>query len=548
MSAETILFGGNILTMEDNQPEAEAIAVRDRVIVALGALTGVMELAGEETEFIYLNEHTLLPGFIEAHQHALIRLKETSKATNVGAYSCKTVGEVMKRIRERVNSLLPLAGNVPPPWCIFTGWDPELIPHLPSLDTDYIEREFSAEIPIVIIAQNLHACFGNRKLLELAGVTDNSELKSFALLSNSPYPSKDSVSNTLTGVYRDYSSRGFTTVTELGYAPQDMLDELVCEAAAKRDCPVRLAIYQIEKEGEIIQQLHQLKSPDIDKLWMAGVKLWADGSPHSGTMAVREPFLKSCLTEFLSFPEPPNYGKLHFQRDCLYDKVSYYHTLGAQMAIHAHGERAIEQVLGAYERVNPVRNDKVRHRIEHLGLATEQQLARCASLGLSPSFFVDHLRLYGSTFSEYLLGAERTDRWAPLASAIRLGCTISIHQDHPAFPGPPLPFANIRTAVTRSEGDDCKVVHGAQQCISIHEAVKAYTVGPAWQLFREDKLGSLKVGKFADFVILSQNPYSVPPEQLTGIRVVETYIGGVCNGWSKKKEVRVPTIRTLESS
>ena len=568
MSAQTILFGGSILTIEESQPKVEAIAIRDCVIAALGSLKDVMEFAGEHTEFVYLNEHTLLPGFIEPHQHALIRVKESSRTTNIGPSYCKTAEEVIERIRGEVNSVLPLAGNVPTPWCVFTGWDPELVPHLPKLDADFIEKEFSADIPILIISQNLHSCFLNRKVFDITDIADNYESKpddflmnsngnltgeikkctnTFHLLSKAPAPTRDCISKTITQIYRDYSSRGYTTVTELAYEPDDLIDELIREAASRRDCPIRLALYQKEEEGKIIQQLRQLQSPDTDKLWLAGVKLWADGSPHSGTMAVREPFLKSTITELLSFPKAPNYGTLIFPTDSLYDRVSHYHKLGTQIAIHAQGERAVEQVLGVYQRVIPVRDDRVRHRIEHLGLATEQQLAMCASLGLAPSFFVDQLRLYASTFSEYLLGAERTDRWAPLASAVRLGCTISIHQDNPAFPGPPLPFSNIRTAVTRTERGR-ETVHGAQQCISVHEAIKAYTIGPAWQLFREDKLGSLKVGKFADFVILSENPYSVSPEELAEIRVVETYIGGLCNGWSRKRDFKVPIIRILESS
>ena len=566
--AETIFFGGNILTVEDDQPESEALAVRNGLILALGSLNDVMKFAGDQTKLVYLNKYTLLPGLIEPHQHALRRSNNSCQSTDIGGYYYKTAEAVIGKIREVVNSFKPRTDRVPVPWCVFTGWDPELVPNLPRLSSDFIESEFSADVPILIIAQNVHSSFVNRKIFEITKIADGyksrpddfltdsngqltGEIKkatnTFLLLSMVPSPSEATLSDALVRTYRDYSSRGYTTVTELAYEPNEMVDKLVRGLALREDCPVRLALYQKEDSEKDVSQLHTLNSPNPDMLWLAGVKLWADGSPHAGTMALREPFLNSSLTDFLSFPKAPNYGNLTFSTEALYSKVAFYHKLGTQIAIHAHGERAIEQVLGVYQRVIPEKDNRIRHRIEHLGLATKHQLEVCGKLGVAPSFFVDQLRVYGSTFSEYILGAERTDRWTPLATAIKLGCTISIHQDNPAFPGPPQPFYNIKTAVTRSEGRGEKLVHGESERIPIHEAIKACTIGAAWQLFREDKIGSLKVGKFADFVILSQNPYTLPADELGYVQVVETYIGGVCNNFSHKKDLKVNSLNILES-
>lgn len=216
--------------------------------------------------------------------------------------------------------------------------------------------------------------------------------------------------------------------------------------------------------------------------------------------------------------------------------------------MHAHGERAVEQVLSVFRRIVPEKGIPSRHRLEHLGLATEEQLKVCGELGLAPSFFVYHLYLYGSVFSEFILGKERTNRWASLASALKHNCKISIHQDNPAISGPPLPFLNIRTAVTRTQKGKDSVVYGTDQRISIHEAIKAYTTGPAWQIFREDKIGSLKVGKYADFVIVSENPYQKAPEELHDIKIVETYCGGRSNNHSSLRNLDLPIIKILETT
>ena len=168
----------------------------------------------------------------------------------------------------------------------------------------------------------------------------------------------------------------------------------------------------------------------------------------------------------------------------------------------------------------------MRHRIEHLGLATAGAIARAAQMDLALSFFVCHLYFYAKTFANFYLGQERTNRWTPLSVATEHGLRWTIHQDHPAFPGPPLPFANMKTAVTRTQRDDNQTVYGPQYRVSIDEALKAYTINAAWQLHKDDMLGSLTENKKADLVILSHNPYKVDPLQLEDIQVIDTFLDG----------------------
>ena len=232
-----------------------------------------------------------------------------------------------------------------------------------------------------------------------------------------------------------------------------------------------------------------LDSPDVVKLWVAGVKLWADGSPHTGTISVREPLLCTALAESLSFPPSPNYGRLNYETRTLQTTIEHYSAIGAQIAIHTQGERAIEQVLDIYEIIQRENGNDRRHRLEHLGLITDRQLR--ASL----SFFVYHLYYDGTTFSECILGQERTSRWAPLASALKYNHYISIHQDNPATSGPPLAMMNIKTAVTRRQKGRDGITHGSGERIPVQEAIRAYTVGPAWQLHggKDRKLEGWKI-------------------------------------------------------
>ena len=148
--ADKVFFGGNIFTLEETCPRVEAMAVNGDRISALGPLSSVMKLVGESTEVIYLNRQSLFPGFIEAHQHAILRAFLSTKCVDIGAFYFQTADDVMTRIHSEVNKPLILAESYPHPWCIFYGWDPGLLPNLPKLNAEFINTEFSALIPIII--------------------------------------------------------------------------------------------------------------------------------------------------------------------------------------------------------------------------------------------------------------------------------------------------------------------------------------------------------------------------------------------------------------
>ena len=548
--ADIVFMGGDIFTMDDKNPRVEALAVKGERILAVGNYSDIEpKIKDGHTKIVSLDGKTLLPGFIEAHQHAILMATTNFLFTNIAAYSrdchLRNEVEVLDMIKTKVSQAEP--GE----WCMFLGWDIELIQSLPELSADMIDETFSNDIPIVILAQTCHSAWVNHKTFEVCNITDatpsppgGTYVKENGKLTGQllEEPAIISVVNkcpkslgVLIGVikamhdqWRDYAAKGFTTVTEMDYRPELIQDLWLSATAGLLDCPIRLALYmngESKNKPQIIEN---------SKLWVAGVKYWADGSPHAGTAAIEEPYLQNDLTKKLSFPPSPyNRGHLDWSDEELLQKVKYYHDQGKQVAIHAQGERAIQQSLNVYKQLTKPEDDR-RHRLEHIGLITEEQLKLCHEIGVTTSLFVYHLYFYGNTLAQYILGREQTDRWAPAATAIKyLGVdNISIHQDHPFFPGPPLPFANMKTAITRSQGvgNPDHTVYGKQYCISVEEALKAYTIGPAHQLFRENEIGSLEVGKYADLVILSTNPYKVDPMKLdTDVQVVETYIGGRCN-------------------
>lgn len=352
--------------------------------------------------------------------------------------------------------------------------------------------------------------------------------------------------------WKNYAEHGFTTVTDLYYEQTDKFNLALNKISKQDDCPIRLALYVLKlQDSEANHEAPKCcrapfstgpETANVEvnleenvKLWVQGFKIVADGSPHCGTIATREPLIRSNFTEILGFPLNGNSdAHQNYSWDELYNKVKISHDSGKQVAVHAHGERAIDRVISVFEKV--LENDRMnslRHRMEHLGLMTEDQIVRASKINLSLSFFVGHLYFYAKTYSEYILGRERTNRWSPLSLAVKHNVRWSLHQDHPTFPGPPQPFESIRTAVTRTRRGDDKAVYGPEYRVSVHEALKAYTVNAAWQLNRDSELGSLELGKRADLVVLSDNPYNVDPFKLQGITV--TYIDGRNNHISEPR-------------
>ena len=149
-------------------------------------------------------------------------------------------------------------------------------------------------------------------------------------------------------------------------------------------------------------------------------------------------------------------------------------------------------------------------------------MERAARLGLTPSWHINYIYYYGEALRDEIIGPERARVSYPISAAERGGLRNSLHNDSPMYPAEP--FKLMRSAVTRKtrKGE----IIGEEQAITIDEAIKALTINPAWQLFMEDKVGSLEVGKLADLVVLSENPLKIDLDRLDQIQVVETYRSG----------------------
>lgn len=384
--ADLIFYGGTIHSMDESLPNPEAVAILGDKIVAVGDKEMITnKFCGRNTTVVELNAgQTLMPGFIETHSHPVAAALSSLVYKSCSAYDYKTKEQVHNLFVETVAKIEPGTGH----WCIFFGWDPEMIRDLPTLNFDVLDG-YSTETPIFVVAQNSHAAWANRKAFAIGGIDEDTEdptggkyvrdedgkltgqmLESVSfrpiVKHATPIPTPAQIKESIGKQWMEYSKAGFTTVCDLAYMQSDDVDEMLEEMSSRDDCAIRLGLYTRDDASQekggccdvVPREGHHTSDRNLrenEKLWIAGVKIFCDGTPHCGTAATHEDYLVNDLTEALGFPEPPNKGLLKFEgeeEEKLRESIVNYHREGTQIALHAHGERAIEQVLDAIENVS----------------------------------------------------------------------------------------------------------------------------------------------------------------------------------------------------
>ena len=536
-AVDLIFFGGDILTMDDNQPVVEAIAVEDGLITAIGTKENIIKLRTWKTKIVNLQGKTLMPGLIEAHCHP-IATAVLSQVVNISGFTYNSRAEIMATIGAAVEKASP--GK----WVLAFGWDPVLVtdlrnPTLAELDS------ISTEVPIFILTQMMHQAFVNNAVYKTAKITRNTPdppgggtflkdvdgnlngvIYEFSalqkILKKMPKTPQGTAELLLNLQYAQYAKAGYTTIAALG--PVNIAGyplNFMASLSQNENVPVRSFVYPLKK------QLDRSAWPSgygNDHFRIKGVKLYMDGSPYTGGAAFAEPYLNTEVTLKRMNLQPNHRGKVNYSEASLLQTLTKYHNAGYQIAIHAQGEIAIQMILNAFTEImeNYPRPDH-RHRLEHNALITKNQIIQAQKLGLTLSFFMDHVYYYGEQLPQ-IVGPDRAARFMPLGSAFAVGHRASIHTDNPATPVDP--FRVISTAVTRKTNDRGYIL-GPTERVTINDALKAVTINAAWQLFEDDQRGSITVGKAADFVLLSHNPLRIQPENIKNISALCTWIDGI---------------------
>ena len=548
-----ILLASRILTMDLARPQATAVAVgRDGRIAAVGDRAHCQH-ALPDAELMDLAGDVLLPGFVESHSHPVLSGVATQPpafwiAPTVGYATWQSVTAVFEKAQATSPAGQPL---------LFTGFDPLLQGATPPtntvLDAYFPDRE------VLVIDNSGHSAYFNSAVIQRMG------------WSNAPPPDPvggsfgrngDGTSNgqafeepplllliqTLMGEmvphplasaaqwYALMAGNGITTASEMTY---NSSQKGAFEALARLPhCPLRLLLYHVSTASDCAGPWESAVPPEM--LRKQGIKLWADGSPWVGNIALTFPYLDTPTVRAAGIqpgiPNAMNYRRE--QLDRILDQLagnqlrfdvkqqSSLCTQNWQMAIHVNGDAALDVVLDAFEaaltRHNLLGTDH-RWRLEHLGAARPDQLKRAASLGVYASMGPFQFRYWGDLLDGEIFDHAHGAQWSRVREATEAGLRPSYHNDGSA--SPPSPLGNIKTAVTRTTQSGS--AHGLEQRVSLDEALRAQTIDAAFILGCEQEVGSIEVGKQADFVQLDVDPHDVEPMLIeAGISVQATWLGG----------------------
>jgi predicted amidohydrolase YtcJ len=543
-SADTIFYGGPILTVNPKNEQVQALAVQSGKIVAAGEKDIVTkEWQSSSTKIVDLKGQTAMPGLIDPHIHTI--MTAMSKYLWLDLSNFTTNYDTLQTLSNKLKAHLKTLPKGQ--WLMGFGVDPSRTnPFMAELTADVLDK-VSTEVPIFIVNQSGHIAYVNHKALEIAGVSDSTpnpgdggiyqknaqgkltgiliEPASYnAFLEKMPPPSAEALLGAVQKAAKMFASKGVTATTEITLGSMLGLDaevKLLKAATATKDWPIRLRAYLY---GPVIPKGYDAIKPNDgdDRLRFIGVKFVSDGSTQGLTAALESPYIYPQNTTFS--------GNLDYKDADIYSLIKPFFDQGWQISIHANGDRAIAQTLNNYEKLlagNP--NPQARRlRIEHFTVNHPDQVKQAVKLGVVPGFTIGHVDFWGEQFREQIIG-PRAERIAPGASILKAGGRFTYHSDSPISPVDPLHYISIGT--DRLWQKPPRKVLGPEELVSIDDAIRAVTINAAYQIMSDDKIGSLEVGKQADLVILTKNPRTTKPEEIAKIKVKETWIDGKKQVW-----------------
>jgi predicted amidohydrolase YtcJ len=537
--ADAVYVNGDVVTVDERRPAAEAVAVARGRIVAVGSTAEVLALVGPETRVVDLDGRTLAPGFVDGHGHITQVAAEIDWADlqppPAGGIGC--VDDIVSALRRRRSELA-----FPHRHILGAGYDDSMLDegrHPTKEDLDRV----STEHPVWVVHVSRHMAVGNSLALAQAGIEAATPDPEGGVIARHPGTREPTglleetawqhVKMTLVPPVAEhryaelmrragqrYARYGITTAQDGGtdLAGMNMLVGAAREEALPIDV-IAYALYPFEDRLRAGSEPYEGRRYR-DRLRVAGAKIILDGSPQGKTAWLSRPYL---------IPPPgegPDYAGFPFIPDdaAVADLCARCFRAGRQLIAHANGDAAAEQMIEAVARADRELGRADRRPVMiHAQTVRDDQLDRMRALGIVPSFFPAHCFFWGDWHVASVLGRERAFRMNPAQSARRRGMRFSIHNDAPVVP--PNVLFLMWNAVTRlSRAGE---VIGPAERLTPLEALRAVTIDAAYQCFEEAEKGSIEVGKLADLVVLSANPLRVAPDAIKDIEVLATLKEGV---------------------
>ena len=530
-TADTIYLNGEIITVDDQQPMAEAVAVRDGIIIAVGSEADVLTLRGETTEVADLGGNTLVPGFIDGHAH-------------LGGFGAQAVGaNLLASPDGRVDTIDDLVRELQAfaegddvgrtGWIYGMGYDDAVLAEGRHPTRDDLDR-VSTEIPVMAVHISGHFMAANSAGLRAIGFSDQTDDPEGGVIRRRPgsrepngvleemaaLPTMFRVLSPTDLDDQEYFMRrglqiaksfGHTTVQE-GRASAQVHQSLV-EAARRGTFDIDVVSYIDYASREVItEEWHRREYQDRYRI--GGMKVTLDGSPQGRTAWRTEAYLlppDGQAAGYRGYPAIPDDAVVASLFEEAYEK-------GWQVLTHANGDAAIDQLIRGIQPSHRANGpgDR-RHVLIHGQFVRPDQLDSLAELQIMPSLFPMHTFYWGDWYDE-IVGPEQAQRISPMRSVLDRGMLATSHSDAPVA----LPNLMRVMAATVNRTSRSGQVMGPGERLTPAEALKTITLWSAYQHFEEDRKGSIEVGKLADLVVLSANPMTVDPAAIGDIVVLET--------------------------
>ncbi len=539
--ADTVYTNGKIYTVNEAQPWAEAVAIKDGKIFAVGSVGDVTAVTGAGTEVVDLKGKFVMPGVVDLHTHPFI----------TPWYGSMNLKLDKPNVEDAILAEIKAYADAHPQkeWIIggqyALGVFPDDKPSKELLDAIVPDR------PVAILDQTGHSMWLNSRAMEVSGITADTPTNSLVVIEKDsdtgeptgtifeqaiqlverqiPQASAEEYAEIIAEILDMFASYGVTAqqTAEGHKAPLDgvrLLDKqglLNQRLFISWDWKTTLNLaYTLEEIEDQIRKRAQYESELVRPNY---VKIFADGSPISTTSALLEPYSNN----------PDTYGQSNMTTEAFTAAFKQFDDWGVGVHVHSMGDGTIRRVVDALEIMKKDNGDSgVRHKIAHNTMITREDLARVAELkdvniDFSPPIWVPHS---ARGAFEPPIGTERFEKIYPVKMALEMpGLHVGQGSDWQTANPTPNPMLAIEGLVTRRNPDDSDNFPGLlnpDQAITLKQAIAMSTLEGAWVLGVEGEIGSIETGKFADMIVLDQNLFEVDASEIDQVQVLQTFIGG----------------------
>ncbi len=535
---DLVVLNAKVYTVDDRQPRAQAFAIKNSRFLAVGSNSEIKALAGAGTKTFDAQGATIVPGFIDTHNHPLgEQLLFEVLVGNPFEVEILTIDSIVARLKAR-------AAQTPSgTWVAGYFFDDTKLKDGRELTADDLDR-VSTVHPVSVRHRGGHTSYYNHKALELAGITKatpdvqggtydklpNGELSGRVTDTARSLVERVGTRPTYTEAQKfDRARKGLAHMSSqyVRYGLTGVHHQSGSTVSAMTSSDL-YALQMVRADGELKHRAsYEVSGTILDAMIREGIRTgfgdeWIkmgatreyaeDGSFSERTMAISTPYVGR---------NDGYKGNLIFLQEELDAWVLKVHRAGIQVNVHANGDVAIASTLTAYERAlkaHPVRN--MRPKITHCTLINDDILRRMKALDCVPAVFTSYAYYNSDKFHFY--GEEMMKRCMAFRSFLDAGIKVAAGSDF--GPGPFSPLMGIQGMVTRTGWNG--ETWGANQRVTVAEAIRINTLNGAYASFEEDIKGSITPGKLADYVVLAEDPHSVAPDHIKDIKIVQTVTGG----------------------